>query len=169
MIRIDSLKITDKTTNKIISEITDNVDVIFDYFIVEKIIQRCALDFERIKMHHLIDNVDCHKSAAYLARWISKLSPIAILNKQVYRKPGMNYINQLFAICMGITIVNFEKNERKKIGKGINNFKIKPIELRNILLDLLYTMKYSNINSDLLGIIYYHLDILAGTNIINAS
>ncbi|GBU21497.1 hypothetical protein R80B4_01390 [Fibrobacteres bacterium R8-0-B4] len=126
-----------------------------DYAILKAVVKRYLKDVERLHYFHDITRIDSHKIAGYLTYWLCKLKPIVVDKPQAYYEaiPPVKhlrhafFINEMFAICVGIGRINAKR------GKSCG------VTMPTRLFDsLAYELKYRQTNGDTLSLTYYIID-----------
>ena len=121
-----------------------NTDFNLDIFVMREISKRYFKDVDRLHKYHGISRIDAFKIAGYTTYWISKLKPISVVNKYLYRSQSefCMYINEIFAVFIAT-------------GRLLSISEVKNIRIsHNFLAAFLYLLKFRTTSGDNLALMY---------------
>ncbi|MBC9785881.1 hypothetical protein H1S01_15450 [Heliobacterium chlorum] len=129
-------------------QLTDN-QIQLDYFILNDLTDRFWKDVKNI---HSYDKITTHRISGYLCYWICKLRPLSVIDQTILNKDNLsiNVMNELLAVfCvigrLNAHLIDSNSNKRIKISANFMN-------------SLLYTLRYSPLNPELLSLIFTLLE-----------
>ncbi|GHV19279.1 hypothetical protein AGMMS49959_03740 [Planctomycetales bacterium] len=74
-------------------------------FILREAVEHYFCDVYRLQLFRPVDNIDIHKEAAFIMKWVAKIKPVGIVSVSAEPEKSTVMVNAWFAIHAGFSLL----------------------------------------------------------------